>query len=61
MLKMKVPAEMQEIERAGHLAIVEACIEHDVDRAEAELQAHLGVFENIVTFELAAPDGEPQA
>jgi DNA-binding GntR family transcriptional regulator len=58
---VKVPAEMQEIERAGHLAIVEACIEHDVDRAEAELRAHLGVFENIVTFELAEPDAEAQA
>jgi DNA-binding GntR family transcriptional regulator len=38
------PADTQEIERAGHLAIYEACVEHDVEKAAAVLGAHLDVF-----------------
>jgi DNA-binding GntR family transcriptional regulator len=57
LLKQHRPDEMQHIEREGHIAILEACRNHDSARAQEALSAHMEVFERLFTTMLGEAEG----
>jgi DNA-binding FadR family transcriptional regulator len=57
LLKQHRPEEIQHIEREGHVAILEACCDHDSAKAQEALSAHMEVFERLLTTMLRDAQG----